>query len=55
MKTHLDKAKAALNAAKDVSQDSVQFDHLLTIAKVQAELASASALADIAATLRGER
>lgn len=45
---HLDKAKAALEAARDLDNASLAQLDLLNIAKVQAEVAQAEALTRIA-------
>lgn len=53
MSEHLDKAKAALEHARDLGPEDLAYHDLLKIAAVQAEVAQAAALERIAAVLAG--
>lgn len=52
MSSHLDKAKAALDAAREEDAGSVRWSDLLHIARIQAEVASAEAQQEIVLELR---
>jgi hypothetical protein len=52
MGEHLDKAKAALDAARDLDPSDLTYMDLLTISRLQAEIAQAEALTEIASSLR---
>lgn len=51
MDTHLDKAKGALEHAREFDNRSPQQDDLLLVARIQAEVAQADALERIAGVL----
>jgi hypothetical protein len=48
----LDKAKAAVDAARDLGPDDVAYHDLLKIASIQASIVNAEAMVRIADTLR---